>query len=105
MWAPSWSLLVGEGRSCCDGVWVHLWVGCLALELISTLPLSYHPSLAVSVKMNVLLFAPGLLFLLLTRFGLRGALPKLGICAVLQVPPPPPLPFLMKGGHCGLFQP
>ncbi|KAM5333083.1 dol-P-Man:Man(5)GlcNAc(2)-PP-Dol alpha-1,3-mannosyltransferase isoform 2-T2 [Glossophaga mutica] len=41
-------------------------------------------SLAVSVKMNVLLFAPGLLFLLLTQFGLRGALPKLGICAVLQ---------------------
>uniref|UniRef100_A0A8C2R9T2 Dol-P-Man:Man(5)GlcNAc(2)-PP-Dol alpha-1,3-mannosyltransferase n=1 Tax=Capra hircus TaxID=9925 RepID=A0A8C2R9T2_CAPHI len=41
-------------------------------------------SLAVSVKMNVLLFAPGLLFLLLKKFGLRGALPKLGICAVLQ---------------------
>lgn len=35
--------------------------------------------------MNVLLFAPGLLFLLLLKFGLRGALPKLGICAVLQV--------------------
>ncbi|XP_047731357.1 dol-P-Man:Man(5)GlcNAc(2)-PP-Dol alpha-1,3-mannosyltransferase isoform X4 [Prionailurus viverrinus] len=41
-------------------------------------------SLAVSVKMNVLLFAPGLLFLLLMQFGFRGALPKLGICAVLQ---------------------
>ncbi|XP_057356574.1 dol-P-Man:Man(5)GlcNAc(2)-PP-Dol alpha-1,3-mannosyltransferase isoform X2 [Manis pentadactyla] len=41
-------------------------------------------SLAVSVKMNVLLFAPGLLFLLLMQFGLRGALPKLGICALLQ---------------------
>ncbi|XP_054102165.1 dol-P-Man:Man(5)GlcNAc(2)-PP-Dol alpha-1,3-mannosyltransferase isoform X8 [Callithrix jacchus] len=41
-------------------------------------------SLAVSVKMNVLLFAPGLLFLLLTQFGFRGALPKLGICAGLQ---------------------
>lgn len=36
--------------------------------------------------MNVLLFAPGLLFLLLMQFGFRGALPKLGICAVLQVP-------------------
>ncbi|XP_006751671.2 dol-P-Man:Man(5)GlcNAc(2)-PP-Dol alpha-1,3-mannosyltransferase isoform X2 [Leptonychotes weddellii] len=46
-------------------------------------------SLAVSVKMNVLLFAPGLLFLLLMQFGFRGALPKLGICAVLQVPPLP----------------
>ncbi|XP_045395759.1 dol-P-Man:Man(5)GlcNAc(2)-PP-Dol alpha-1,3-mannosyltransferase isoform X2 [Lemur catta] len=42
-------------------------------------------SLAVSVKMNVLLFAPGLLFLLLTQFGFHGALPKLGICAALQV--------------------
>lgn len=44
------------------------------------------PSLAVSVKMNVLLFAPGLLFLLLRRFGLVGAIPKLAICAALQVP-------------------
>lgn len=51
-------------------------------------------SLAVSVKMNVLLFAPGLLFLLLLKFGLRGALPKLGICAVLQVVLG--LPFLLE---------
>ncbi|XP_056675882.1 dol-P-Man:Man(5)GlcNAc(2)-PP-Dol alpha-1,3-mannosyltransferase isoform X2 [Monodelphis domestica] len=51
-------------------------------------------SLAVSVKMNVLLFAPGLLFLLLSRFGLRGALPKLGICAFLQVALG--LPFLLE---------
>ncbi|XP_014795330.1 PREDICTED: dol-P-Man:Man(5)GlcNAc(2)-PP-Dol alpha-1,3-mannosyltransferase [Calidris pugnax] len=42
-------------------------------------------SLAVSVKMNILLFAPGLLFLLLQRFGLRGCIPKLCICALLQV--------------------
>ncbi|XP_068810779.1 dol-P-Man:Man(5)GlcNAc(2)-PP-Dol alpha-1,3-mannosyltransferase isoform X4 [Struthio camelus] len=42
-------------------------------------------SLAVSVKMNVLLFAPGLLFLLLKRFGLLGCIPKLCICALLQV--------------------
>ncbi|NXL94543.1 ALG3 mannosyltransferase, partial [Alectura lathami] len=42
-------------------------------------------SLAVSVKMNVLLFAPGLLFLLLQRFGLLGCIPKLCICALLQV--------------------
>ncbi|KAM6444000.1 dol-P-Man:Man(5)GlcNAc(2)-PP-Dol alpha-1,3-mannosyltransferase [Liasis olivaceus] len=51
-------------------------------------------SLAVSVKMNILLFAPGLLFLLLQRFGLRGALPKLAICAVLQIALG--LPFLME---------
>ncbi|NXD86834.1 ALG3 mannosyltransferase, partial [Halcyon senegalensis] len=42
-------------------------------------------SLAVSVKMNILLFAPGLLFLLLQRFGLLGCIPKLCICAMLQV--------------------
>lgn len=41
--------------------------------------------------MNVLLFAPGLLFLLLTQFGFRGALPKLAICAAIQVPLHPPL--------------
>ncbi|XP_008060959.1 dol-P-Man:Man(5)GlcNAc(2)-PP-Dol alpha-1,3-mannosyltransferase isoform X1 [Carlito syrichta] len=51
-------------------------------------------SLAVSVKMNVLLFAPGLLFLLLTQFGFRGALPKLGICAGIQVLLG--LPFLLE---------
>ncbi|XP_028918551.1 dol-P-Man:Man(5)GlcNAc(2)-PP-Dol alpha-1,3-mannosyltransferase [Ornithorhynchus anatinus] len=51
-------------------------------------------SLAVSVKMNVLLFAPGLLFLLLSHFGLHGALPKLGICALLQVALG--LPFLLE---------
>ncbi|KFV69647.1 Dol-P-Man:Man(5)GlcNAc(2)-PP-Dol alpha-1,3-mannosyltransferase, partial [Dryobates pubescens] len=42
-------------------------------------------SLAVSVKMNILLFAPGLLFLLLQRFGFLGCIPKLCICALLQV--------------------
>lgn len=42
-------------------------------------------SLAVSVKMNVLLFAPGLLFLLLCEFGLWKTLPKLILCAVIQL--------------------
>ncbi|KAH0512611.1 Dol-P-Man:Man(5)GlcNAc(2)-PP-Dol alpha-1,3-mannosyltransferase [Microtus ochrogaster] len=51
-------------------------------------------SLAVSVKMNILLFAPGLLFLLLTQFGFRGALPKLAICAAIQVVLG--LPFLLE---------
>ncbi|NWR63747.1 ALG3 mannosyltransferase, partial [Bucorvus abyssinicus] len=50
-------------------------------------------SLAVSVKMNILLFAPGLLFLLLQRFGLLGCIPKLCICALLQVALG--LPFLL----------
>lgn len=35
--------------------------------------------------MNVLLFAPGLLFLLLSEFGLIGTIPKLGLCAAIQV--------------------
>ncbi|CAM2119317.1 unnamed protein product [Caretta caretta] len=51
-------------------------------------------SLAVSVKMNVLLFAPGLLFLLLWRFGPLGTIPKLSICALLQVVLG--LPFLLE---------
>eukprot|EP00727_Mastigamoeba_balamuthi_P011003 m51a1_g6525 putative dol-p-man:man c -pp-dol alpha- -mannosyltransferase (405) ;mRNA; f:9-1751 len=42
-------------------------------------------SLGVSVKMNVLLFAPGLLCLLLQRFGLWGTVPKLFICGALQL--------------------
>ncbi|XP_010145212.1 PREDICTED: dol-P-Man:Man(5)GlcNAc(2)-PP-Dol alpha-1,3-mannosyltransferase, partial [Eurypyga helias] len=46
---------------------------------------AFLPSLAVSVKMNILLFAPGLLFLLLHRFGLLGSVPQLCICALLQV--------------------
>lgn len=42
-------------------------------------------SLAVSVKMNVLLFAPPLLVLLLQRFGPVRTLPKLSICALTQI--------------------
>ncbi|KAF0047023.1 hypothetical protein F2P81_000656 [Scophthalmus maximus] len=42
-------------------------------------------SLAVSVKMNVLLFAPGLLFLLLSEFGLIRTIPKLSLCAGIQL--------------------
>lgn len=42
-------------------------------------------SLAVSVKMNVLLFAPGLLFLLLVEFGLVKTIPKLLLCAGIQL--------------------
>lgn len=46
---------------------------------------SLSDSLAVSVKMNVLLFAPGLLFLLLSEFGLLRTIPKLSLCAGIQV--------------------
>lgn len=46
---------------------------------------SLSDSLAVSVKMNVLLFAPGLLFLLLSEFGVIRTIPKLSLCAGIQV--------------------
>ncbi|TSU88987.1 Dol-P-Man:Man(5)GlcNAc(2)-PP-Dol alpha-1,3-mannosyltransferase [Bagarius yarrelli] len=42
-------------------------------------------SLAVSVKMNVMLFAPGLLFILLSEFGLMKTLTKLTLCAIIQL--------------------
>ncbi|XP_058274628.1 dol-P-Man:Man(5)GlcNAc(2)-PP-Dol alpha-1,3-mannosyltransferase [Hemibagrus wyckioides] len=42
-------------------------------------------SLAVSVKMNVMLFAPGLLFILLSEFGLIKTLPRLTLCAIIQL--------------------
>lgn len=51
-------------------------------------------SLAVSVKMNVLLFAPGLLFLLLSEFGLIRTIPKLSLCAAIQLLLG--LPFLLE---------
>lgn len=52
---------------------------------ITTQSSSLSDSLAVSVKMNVLLFAPGLLFLLLSEFGLIRTIPKLCLCAGIQV--------------------
>ncbi|XP_071805610.1 dol-P-Man:Man(5)GlcNAc(2)-PP-Dol alpha-1,3-mannosyltransferase-like isoform X1 [Asterias amurensis] len=42
-------------------------------------------SIAVSVKMNILLFSPALLLLLLTEFGFWATIPRLLICAVIQV--------------------
>lgn len=52
---------------------------------ITTQLSSLSDSLAVSVKMNVLLFAPGLLFLLLSEFGLIRTIPRLSLCAGIQV--------------------
>ena len=52
-------------------------------------------SIAVSIKMNILLFAPGLLYLLLRRFGIvKTIFPHLFICAFVQVILA--LPFLMQ---------
>ncbi|GMR36962.1 hypothetical protein PMAYCL1PPCAC_07157 [Pristionchus mayeri] len=41
-------------------------------------------SVAVSIKMNVLLFAPALFFLLLTNTGYTGAIWHIGVCALVQ---------------------
>ncbi|XP_022090013.1 dol-P-Man:Man(5)GlcNAc(2)-PP-Dol alpha-1,3-mannosyltransferase-like [Acanthaster planci] len=41
-------------------------------------------SVGVSVKMNILLFSPALLLLLLTEFGFWATIPRLFICAFLQ---------------------
>lgn len=51
-------------------------------------------SAAVSVKMNILLFAPALLLLYLTSLGLKGTVKQLSICAVLQLVLA--LPFLIS---------
>ena len=42
-------------------------------------------SIGVSIKMNLLLFAPGLLFLLLVTQGTLGTVLHLAICAAPQV--------------------
>ncbi|RDD39131.1 Dol-P-Man:Man(5)GlcNAc(2)-PP-Dol alpha-1,3-mannosyltransferase, partial [Trichoplax sp. H2] len=42
-------------------------------------------SLAVSIKMNILLFAPALLILLLLQYGIIAAIPRLAICAIIQI--------------------
>lgn len=47
--------------------------------------MSHDPSLAVSVKMNVLLFAPGLLVILLVVGGVRWAGLQIAWCASIQV--------------------
>ncbi|XP_068753677.1 dol-P-Man:Man(5)GlcNAc(2)-PP-Dol alpha-1,3-mannosyltransferase-like [Montipora capricornis] len=53
---------------------LHWWnAGCLLF------------SLAVSVKMNILLFAPGLLLLLLKSFGVWWTIPRLALCGVVQL--------------------
>ncbi|CAH3038664.1 unnamed protein product [Porites lobata] len=51
-------------------------------------------SLAVSIKMNILLFAPGLLLLLFKSFGVWWTIPRLALCAVVQLVLG--LPFLLE---------
>ncbi|XP_012563282.2 dol-P-Man:Man(5)GlcNAc(2)-PP-Dol alpha-1,3-mannosyltransferase [Hydra vulgaris] len=42
-------------------------------------------SCGVSIKMNILLFAPGLFVLLLVRHGIKGSIKNISICAFVQV--------------------
>ncbi|GAM21177.1 hypothetical protein SAMD00019534_043520 [Acytostelium subglobosum LB1] len=51
-------------------------------------------SLAVGIKMNLLLFAPALLLLLLQTYGVAKTVPRLAICAIVQVLLG--VPFLMR---------
>lgn len=51
-------------------------------------------SVAVSVKMNILLFAPGLLLLLFQCFGVWWTIPRLALCALIQLVLG--LPFLLE---------
>ena len=46
---------------------------------------AYFVSLAVSVKMNILLSAPGLLLLLIEACGWIGTIKNLTLCALIQV--------------------
>ena len=55
-----------------------------SIVLNSLMPCNVH-SFAVSVKMNVILFAPGLLYLLLRVHGLKGTITRLFVCAAVQV--------------------
>lgn len=47
-------------------------------------PVKFYSSLAVSVKMNVLLFSPGLLVVFLMFLGWRGTLFQLAVCVLIQ---------------------
>ncbi|CAM9171944.1 unnamed protein product, partial [Hapterophycus canaliculatus] len=69
-----------------DGVAMWLLYGAIYLFLLNRWRLgcvSY--SLAVGVKMNILLFAPGLLLLLLQAKGIAGTALCLSICATVQL--------------------
>lgn len=58
---------------------------CYTGGTFADLPCVCFGSLGVSVKMNVLLFAPGLLVLLLRRHTLANTFLLLSVCAIIQV--------------------
>ncbi|CAI8025438.1 Dol-P-Man:Man(5)GlcNAc(2)-PP-Dol alpha-1,3-mannosyltransferase [Geodia barretti] len=62
---------------------LHCSLLCLVRRL--WLPTAALFSVAVSVKMNVLLYAPGLLVVFLLTHGWAGTLPLISLCALLQV--------------------
>eukprot|EP00112_Aurelia_sp_Birch-Aquarium-sp1_P018272 Seg434.6 transcript_id=Seg434.6/GoldUCD/mRNA.D3Y31 product=Dol-P-Man:Man protein_id=Seg434.6/GoldUCD/D3Y31 len=61
----------------------YVSVCCMIKDRWNTACIIY--SLAVSVKMNIILFAPGLLLLLLLTFGIPHTLIKISICASVQL--------------------
>ena len=63
---------------------------CLYIYLFFPLFCFFVPSFGVSIKMNLLLFAPGLLFLLMVSQGTAGTILHLTVCALPQVNRPPP---------------
>jgi alpha-1,3-mannosyltransferase len=61
--------------------WLAIWCFCLDRWTIGCLLYSF----AVSIKMNILLFAPGLFVLLLRRFGAWKTVIKISLCALVQL--------------------
>ena len=75
----------GQLVALCTGRHIETNVGIFHPLSYSSPPFKYPPpSLAVSIKMNVLLFSPGLLVVYLLSLGWQGTLFQLAVCAVVQ---------------------
>ena len=82
------------------GHWAVYFIG-MIINVISVMYLDNNNlfnefvfSFAVSIKMNVLLFAPALLLAYIATQGIHGTVKQLGICAAVQVIFRFSLPFL-----------
>lgn len=61
------------------------FIGIILGVMYGNVEFGLEPSLAVSVKMNILLSSPALLMCLLLQFKIVGTIPKLAICGILQL--------------------